>query len=123
MLHGPGQERSDEKRQIVGLECVPLSPRNMYRAQWSRIEKNTDKITIIHFPTSEGVSELSERVNERTQRSPRAKRASEGVSNASKRVNGRASSDRSGPFCCSKQKPAKHGNSVRRENSESEILF
>ena len=35
-------------------------------AQWSKIGKNTDKTAylIIHFPTSEGVSEVSERANE-----------------------------------------------------------
>ena len=33
---------------------------------WSKIEKNTDKKSppIIHCPTSDGVSEVSERANE-----------------------------------------------------------
>ena len=31
---------------------------------WSKMGKNTDKIAIIHCPTSEGVSEVSKRTNE-----------------------------------------------------------
>ena len=49
--------------------------------------------SIIHFPTSEGVSEVSERASERSGGRERSEQsgASERVSGASERANGRAS--------------------------------
>ena len=58
---------------------------------WARIEKNTNSHQIIHFPTSKGVSEVSERASERSGGREQSEQsgASERVSGASERANGR----------------------------------
>ena len=57
----PNDFQETKDRRLVGLLF------SLIGALWSKIRKNTDKIaiqSIIHCPTSEGVSEVSERASE-----------------------------------------------------------
>ena len=88
------------------------------------------KHPIIHFPTSEGVSEVSERTSERSGGREQSEQsgASERVSSASERANGRASGsvltslflfvpDRSA-FLRSPRKRQREGKARRKDKGE-----
>ena len=62
------------------------------KALWSKIEKKQRKTSnlIIHLPTSEGVSEVSEQMSGGREQSEQSE-ASERVRGASERANGQAS--------------------------------